>query len=191
MSLKKKYVLMFIIALAYASPVNDEFESQLKNALLALQSETYGSILINELIESKNGVSIQKSKDGNHTIGTKVEWNPENRKAAQDIEGNTDREPFVGLGHELAHVYDMSFSAKQEVWVNIDGKNIYESEKYATYWENLIRLEHDIPLRKYYVLNKDDMSNPTLLLDSKNSNRYYYHILVMVGKNKYVNIIKK
>lgn len=172
---------------------NEEFVSQLKSALNSLQDGVYGAALVSGLVNSNFGVNLKESKNGaNKTLGNTVFWNPYNYMSALDVAGGKQRAPFVGLAHELAHTYDPDINKFNDIWQSVEGKDIYEGEKYATFWENQIRLENNIPMRKYYMDDiNDNFSNPTLLLDSKGRHKYYYSIPVTIFGKTYITVLKK
>lgn len=172
---------------------NEEFVSQLKSALNSLQDGVYGAALVSGLVNSNFGVNLKESKNGeNKTLGNTVFWNPYNYMSALDVAGGKQRAPFVGLAHELAHTYDSDINKFYDIWQSVEGKDIYEGEKYATFWENQIRLENNIPMRKYYMDDiNDNFSNPTLLLDSKGRHKYYYSIPVTIFGKTYITVLKK
>lgn len=65
---------------------------------------------------------------------------------------------FVALGHEMAHTQDYYMRGKKAAeteWLNIDGTIAYDSEKYATHVENMIRAENRLDLRTHYLINPD------------------------------------
>lgn len=171
---------------------DDPFYGHLKEALGKLCSKTYGSILVNGLIDSPNGIFIKKSLDDhNHIHAKEVEWNPKNEDGGPDTKGGKKRNAFIGLGHELAHMLDPNVNKFTDVWLEYDGIVINEGEKYATYWENLLRSEHGFSLRKYYVDDKTGSYNDTLLIDSKNRNLFYDSKINVIGDKQYITIFKR
>jgi len=73
---------------------------------------------------------------------------------------------FIALAHELAHALSakLSFnSIRNEVWVdNIPGENPQAKfdEIFAVYMENMIRSEHNIPLRTHYGTESIQKTSP-------------------------------
>ena len=75
-----------------------------------------------------------------------------------DEEGNTKREPFLSLAHELWHAWENWIYSKKKItkvqkeWVSktdIHGKESIQ-ELTASQFENKIRVEHNFPRRKWY-----------------------------------------
>ena len=68
--------------------------------------------------------------------------------------GNENRPPFIGLGHELAHIQDIwNGTLDNSNWVIEGGITIPNSEKYATHIENQLRAENGVPLRSHYGID--------------------------------------
>ncbi|MDO4200498.1 MAG: RHS repeat-associated core domain-containing protein, partial [Clostridia bacterium] len=157
----------------------NSFVSELTNALQSIKDKEVG----NSLIEAVNGSSfnVQIATGGHNSTlpdGSAVLWNPKNESGGIDVLGKVKRPAYIGLAHELAHVWDKINQLTDGVWTIIKGDNdskvIYNSDKYATAIENLIREEHKIPLRKFYSHDSD--GNPirsTVLLGKKNINKFY------------------
>ncbi|TDX01975.1 M91 family zinc metallopeptidase [Dinghuibacter silviterrae] len=89
--------------------------------------------------------------------GEYVHWDPNGTLSAPDQAGYTHRPAFIGLAHELAHIYDVwrgtlnrhtwrVLPETDGVWVNVP-----YAELYATHIENKIRSENGIPLRMSYA----------------------------------------
>ena len=88
-----------------------------------------------------------------------------------DVDGNTSCDKFIALGHEMAHACDANRGLLHRGSYNGNGvvnypylengshryyvehNGLLKSEWRAVYRENLIRKEHDIPLREYYFLD--------------------------------------
>lgn len=180
---------------------NSEFLHQLEAALAKLREGFYGSFLVCYLAASKEYIQVKDARttqkaDGNesnnnHTSGMKVYWDADNTKGGgMDISGKTTRPAYIGLAHEFGHVLDNIIGITNEsfhnhIWYSqrdLDGniKNISQSEKYACAWENAIREEHSIPLRKYYSSYYGQSKG--ILLDKTNRPKYYYNLFLILKK---------
>ena len=145
----------------------DEFVNSVTDALGTLVEGKVGKQLVDELIGNKYFVSIKKAGvEGNNTAsgGRIVNWDPDKTMGGEDWTGNITRPPYIGLGHELAHVKDIwNGTADYSVW-NGNAKN---AEKYATHIENMLRSEHKLPLRRYYS------NSQTRLIDKYGYSLFY------------------
>ncbi len=71
--------------------------------------------------------------------------------------GKNNAPTYVGLGHELGHVWDLLTTSPMSVKIfhftqaaGVVTPNISYSEKNAMYWENVLRAHGNLPLRQYY-----------------------------------------
>lgn len=124
------------------------------SALNTISKGTDGKQLLNDFNEYATDVSIQSTSTVNITQeGTDVYWNPTNLDGGTNTNGSTERPAFIGLAHELAHSRDKLSDgiANTNEWIKLsDGQKISHAEKYASWWENKIREENNIPLREFY-----------------------------------------
>lgn len=137
---------------------NDSFMNNLSGALASLREGSVGSELVEELMASGNVVNIANRKENSAAPnGTYIKWNSTKIEGGLDQTGNIARPPFIGLGHEMAHIQDIwRGTYNSNTWtilVNSKGeiKRIPNAEKYATHVENQLRAEHNLPLRSYYT----------------------------------------
>ena len=136
-----------------------------------------GTDLVSDLVNSGKTVSIVETEGQNYTVGHNEEgavstdegdstifYNSISREGGADVNGKNDREPHVGLAHELGHSRDKAegtepvpelsnFVEPYEdlgIDTNPNLKNIpLKSEmKVRIEVENPIRAEHGYPLRK-------------------------------------------
>jgi len=125
-----------------------------------------GKSLVNYLSNNSYGLKLRKSNSGNHAgkNGSYASFDPTSRKGGLDVNGKNDREPFIGLAHELAHVQDTWWGTKDsKEWFGYTKKggksgSTPNAEKYATYIENLIRGENGTPLREFYATTASEKS---------------------------------
>ncbi len=111
-----------------------------------------GRELVNRLVKSSNTTTITPSNK-NRTFNFNVEFNPRDFDGGLNTAGNTSRPPFIGLAHELVHVmdYDINGRVDNTVWFRVNGKPVFNAEKFASNYENLIRAENSLPLRTNYT----------------------------------------
>lgn len=67
---------------------------------------------------------------------------------------------FSTLGHELGHAFNLSYGANQGHLVEKTGYDNVEEFVAIQYWENAIRGEHELPLRKGHQGSYDGISTP-------------------------------
>ena len=137
---------------------NDSFMNNLSGALASLREGSVGNELVEELMASSNVVNIANRKEnGAAPNGTYIKWNSTKIEGGLDHTGNIVRPPFIGLGHEMAHIQDVwRGTYDSSIWFTVKQKNgrirkIQNAEKYSTHIENLLRSEHNLPLRSYYT----------------------------------------
>jgi hypothetical protein len=135
---------------------DNQYVSDLTNALSELGSESFGESLVDDLANSTKNVTIANSRNGENKAdenGTYILWSPKNTEGGMSENGTTSRSSFVGLGHEMGHIQDKwKGTLDNSTWIDIEGKKISRSEIYATHVENQIRAEHGMPLRTHYAL---------------------------------------
>ena len=158
-----------------------QFVSDLTEALNTIQSKPYGALLVSGINKRSSNVQIvNKNYCKTTKDGRGIFWDPNSSDGGIDINGSNIRPSFIGLAHELAHIWDKIIGLTSGIWLyseDINGNTITieNSEKYAIGIENLIRSEHNIPLRKYYAKgflgNQPDES--TVVLDTYGKNIFY------------------
>jgi len=143
-----------------------------------------GEELINYLVKSDNTVELHGSfSNGSDPDGKWVKWNPTKKTGGGvDTKGSKERDPFIGLAHEFAHIQGLwkKLVNSTDVWQKTkdnDGNfvKILENEKYSTHIENVIRAENNLPLREYYEDDpgNDGQNSGTLLIDSRKGRSLY------------------
>ena len=138
--------------------LNDPNAYEISYALQEIQSGTVGNKLVSFLSNSTKNVSIKvlnnNETDSNNNKST-ISWDPSDTHAAgTDENGSLESPPYIALAHELFHARDYFLYGNKGIgtWLNTpDGKNISMKELYTCMNENLIREEHGLPLRQYYV----------------------------------------
>ena len=110
-----------------------------------------GGKLVSKLETDKNMFVIKKDVK-NKTVGRSISFDPSSSTGGPDEKGGNSRPAFVGLAHELAHALDWDDGVVDESpWITFSGGEIAtNSEKYATFIENQIRAENNLPLREFY-----------------------------------------
>ena len=136
---------------------NDKFADAVLTNLNKISEGANGSLLINYLVNSTREVDIQRvQKGGNAYADYVVGFNIDKQTDTFTENGYTAAPFYVSLGHELAHAADdMMGLLDQGTWATEEGQKIHNSEKWAGYYENLIRKEHGEPLRTHYGVIKD------------------------------------
>ena len=86
--------------------------------------------------------------------------------------------PFwLDIGHELAHRQDVIQNGIEQagkVWLTADGKTMYETEKYATHMENLMRADAGLPLRTHYATQGNAGWEPSRILNPNSRVSTFY-----------------
>ena len=96
-------------------------------------------------------IAISESKGENGGNQSSVSWNPYNTSGGPDENGNTFREAFIGLAHELGHAHDFLDGFTNQTQMSGAPTGIRNWEYNAMHWENKIRSENNIPLRTGYT----------------------------------------
>ena len=146
---------------------NSEKIEEISLGLQSLQSGEVGNALVESLISNKNELCIEFStekNDGNSfsESGT-IKWNPYDMFCGLSMDANGEYTPFapsfISLGHELAHAEDFfSGSMNYSTWYSYNGKSVEYNELKACHVENMIRAEHNVPLRTHY--SRTQFDNP-------------------------------
>ncbi len=134
----------------------DEYMHSVGAALSALMEGENGSKMIKE-IALINSILIE-----NNALNDKLTGNEyfSSRRSIGWSAIKSNSEPFISLGHELAHAMDdLRGTLNTDTWISAGDlytgysvpKDIPFSEVFATHYENLIRAEHGIPLRTGYL----------------------------------------
>lgn len=145
------------------------------------------SLYIEKYFGGRECISMEAEK------GSYVIWDSNNTSGGPDQSGNTTRDSYIGLGHELAHIQDIwNGTINTGTWQgstpNGEIKKIPKAEIYATHIENQIRAENGVPLRVSY--GKDPDNNPDLstrIIQAGTSQSIYYQ---QNGTTNY-NLLKK
>ena len=144
--------------------------TNLQSSLSVLSQGDNGLNIINELSGVYN-VEIKHGYNGieGNKVGSTISWDSQDENnGGIDINGSSIRPSYIGLGHELAHAVDFKNNTiLKGDWVpkSTTTNRIPNFEKYACYVENLLRREHNIPLRKYYSAIGNKGFEPTLILN--------------------------
>lgn len=90
-----------------------------------------------------------------------------------DVNGNTRRPSYIGLGHEMGHGADSDLGLlypKGDANGYVDTYNgVLKCEWNAVYTENMIRSQAKLPLRAYYGIENPIPTGEERLIDSKNN----------------------
>ena len=137
---------------------NDKFVNDLTSALGSLKEGKFGARLVSFFEEREHDVDIFQGQT-NAEDNSGVSWNADEKSLLPVANSIKDKiqleeaEPFVSLGHELAHHRDRLKvgSDKFNLW------SIERRETRAMIAENFIRREHGMRQRTYYGKIKTDM----------------------------------
>lgn len=161
---------------------NNEFIKFVTKQLNTLCEKETGKELVQNIVNHEKGVEITKGSSGSH----ETSWSRFNY--ANLVSGITfsmeckvsDGTPYTTLGHEFVHTYDrMMGQLDEDVWIpNVEldeggQKSVKYAEIHATFVENKIRKEHNLPLRRYYLQGAGTYRSK--LLD-KNGHSLFYDI---------------
>ncbi len=126
-----------------------------------------GSNLISAIVSSNQTATINYSESGNSATRLNIQFNPNLTEGGLDNKGLNSRPSFIGLAHELAHVFDyINNTLNMNKWFTAsNGKDIPRAEIFGSNFENLIRKENNLNLRAYYTQNAVDEAR---LIDSNN-----------------------
>ncbi|MDD2963537.1 MAG: DUF6443 domain-containing protein [Bacteroidales bacterium] len=153
---------------------DNSFVKQVASALNDLKSGgSVGESLVSDIGNSANKVEIVHGQNAAGVDGSFIRFDPSNTKEYPNQTGSTSRPPFIALGHEMAHTWDVwngTYDASE--WVS--GTGINRSEIYATHIENMIRAENKLPLRTHYAIMSGKPYEPTRIIDSKSGASLYY-----------------
>jgi len=140
-----------------------------KEALDKIYTKPIGKKFIDDICKRSNPyfIEVTRKKGKNSTSGKTVSWSPGDNFGGLDVNGNTKREPFLSLAHELWHAWEnWTFSNDETVWVKNNKENglekpILNKELTASIFENKIRMEHNIPKRKWYSYKEEENGTKT------------------------------
>ena len=145
---------------------DNPFLGDVSYALGNLTSGKTGKDLVDDLIGANKTVNIIEGNDvdqdysnNTHTEqdGNTIQWDPNHGVNGPDQYGGLYTDPFINLGHEMAHTQDIwNGTIDWGIWAEAEGTNgstviTPNAEKYAISVENQIRAEHGLPLRIGYT----------------------------------------
>jgi RHS repeat-associated protein len=152
-----------------ADPEVGGYLAEVSSAVDRLTSTPSGRKLVGTFSSSEtNHITIRKGSNryrtGGKTLHSTVFWDPDDTSGGPSEGGSTRRPAFVGLGHEIGHAYDDfgydgTMGTTPGVWLDANGdpvirstgETVKRSEIYASWVENQIRAEHNLPRRTHYA----------------------------------------
>lgn len=162
----------------YSGELYKQLFKSVTTCLHQLSSTETGMDLVSFLADNKSGVIIQYGifseniPDGhNNNVISVVGFSPKDR--------DSDNPAFIALGHELAHSQDrFNGTIDMSDWIINPDKNghpIPKAEIYATFVENKLRKENNLPLRQSYTLNRETYSWDfrTRIIDNNNRSLFF------------------
>jgi len=137
----------------------DEFVNSLNDALSTLMKGNNGYTLVKEIANDARCIEVQRSNRSGIIDEHRIGWNYTGLYKGNSEYVNTqegiDISPFINLGHELGHIRYNWNGGEYKEWLTVEtpigNKSINVSEIDATHIENLLRAEHRLPLRTYYI----------------------------------------
>ena len=159
---------------------NDKALNSIKGALAKLSSGKEGKALVDDLMASTTHSTQIVDRKGaankaDSQKGSFIIWDSQNTNGGPDQNGNTTRDYYIGLGHEMAHVQDIwNGTFNNGIWQSVTDAN--GNSVYATYKENQIRAENGLPLRVFYAIDAYN-NNPdpsTRIIRAGTSESVYY-----------------
>ena len=163
---------------------DNPFVGTLESLINELLSKADGRKLVETLIRSKEGVGICQHNRRSYECANELTdpdellFNPEIKSficlcLEQEVDGFNKN--YTTLAHELAHAQDrISGNMDESEWFVLDGKFVSKAEIYATHIENLIRVEHGLPLRRFYQYGSGSLSNYGQVCDLNNPYSLYF-----------------
>jgi hypothetical protein len=139
----------------------NKFFNNIKNSVEKLNTKEEGKAIVKELSDTKNIFTIKPTSG--FSDGAHKEKDPAGSQDPTKGSGGTiwvarrsdSQEPmFIVLGHEMGHgVAANRGRTNNATWFTIKqtGDDITKDEQAAMHYENLIRDEHKMPLREFYV----------------------------------------
>ncbi|MDE6556524.1 MAG: hypothetical protein K2K55_06125 [Duncaniella sp.] len=153
----------------------NDFIDYLTEDLNILVSKNEGHKIISSLIECDETIIIRQTnrRDNKYVPNDKtVYYDIYDTSGSPIFDSHTrlingSRPQFIGLGHELAHAYDdITGRFDSRIWCNESGESkIYMAEISAMLHENILREEHNLPLRVAYYSYKGISSTFLNLID--------------------------
>ncbi|WP_438711113.1 PAAR-like protein [Aquimarina muelleri] len=145
-------------------PYTEKPRRQFRETIEALDticSKPKGKKFIDDIVARSNPyfIEITRKKGLNKTNSKTVSWVPGDNHGGLDEHGNTKREPFISLVHELWHAWE-NWLKIEDTTIWISATKDYEKETMqeltASQFENEIRVEHKMPRRKWYAYTIDE-----------------------------------
>lgn len=165
----------------YTINKKDKFLGQVVEALNKISSYESGKAGVNTLSDSKNNITIIKGKNRCEPLsrpraqlknvvnvndnpalleragsGSNVFWNPNLMDSGPDQNNETTRPAYIGLAHELGHAISANngtsdYTSYAPKHFDPELRNVTKDELNAVRFENNIRREAGVPLRKAYT----------------------------------------
>jgi len=138
-----------------------------KQALDRMYTKPVGKKFIDDICERSNPyfITVTRKNSKNSTSQKEVSWSPGDNFGGLDVNGNTKREPFLALAHELWHAWEnwITPNMLNPVWIPKKGdrKKIRHKELTASQFENKIRTEHTLPKREWYSYTIEENGTKT------------------------------
>lgn len=179
----------------------NSFVNAVSYALTVLMSKDNGRELITRIAEDVRKVTVTQFPGCCYDReNQKIGWD-ENIKPSVPVEHEKESSDIIiALGHEFGHLYSDWFCEdgynpedvvdREILYNNNDPKahKLTKTEVHATHWENLLRSEHNKPLRTHYMkVDNSETSRLLKILDEKPRSSIYFD---NSGKTRYKKLRK-
>jgi len=153
--------------------------ASIQESLNTLASQEDGESLISFFTGDENHIQIRQRLEDEEGSGNRLSgWSVVTDKYPEGgiipTEAGLQKSPlFVAVGHEMAHRKDIikgTFDGN-EWFTTSDGTTIPNAEVFATHYENMIRAEHDLPLRTHYARDSRKGVGPEIIQSGQS--RFY------------------
>jgi len=168
--------------------ITNSFLKTVVNALKTIENGgEAGKELVSNITKSEFNLNIFSRKEGENStsgdressLGVNVYFNTSQTEGGMDTRGNTYRPIWVGLAHELGQGWDLMDDGKvdRDFWysekdANGGDRDVNNSEKYATWWENRIRAENNLNLREFQSQEGNNIPKSRLLYEGTRMSIY-------------------
>jgi RHS repeat-associated protein len=146
-----------------------------REMLAAIESSKYSVTIANEPNQG-NGYLPKEDENGNPNfvaavngvgVGGTINFTGLNT----DDAGNS-RPNFIGLAHELGHALNgVRGDTPKEFWFQVGDRSFYHADVFAVHAENMVRAEHGIQLREFYINGNE--KTRTLIRGTSKSLHYH------------------
>lgn len=143
----------------------DDFKKKIQADIKKIQAGRGGKALVSKLQDTKNIILIKQdikhagnstqasmspSLNGGRGSGSTVKFDPALKIGGKDANGSRVRPPYVGLAHEFGHARAIDIGKQSYDMGSGKPGTTPPSEIHSMANENMVRKEHDLPIRPSY-----------------------------------------